>query len=134
MDDTVNTDVQNNGNRNYTVHLQNKSDGTGESAVTKVDISTLSAGPDGVTTPVSLSLKSVQYDIGGFSSVQLFWDATTDDEMLTLSAGQGFLDFTDIGHLKDPRSTGYTGDVKLTTVGAAADATYDITLHFVKKL
>ena len=44
------------------------------------------------------------------------------------------MDFTDVGHLKDPRTTGTTGDVMLTTVGAAANASYDITLQFVKKL
>lgn len=128
MADTVNTDVLQSGQKRYVIHLQNKSDGTGESAVTKVDISTLT-GPDG-TVPTSATLMEVDYDIGGFSSVQLFWDATTDDEMVTLPVGSGYKSFIGVGGKKDPKSSGTTGDVKLTTVGASSTATYDITLHF----
>jgi len=41
MADTVNTSVLRNVGRHYSVHLTNECDGTGESAVAKVDISTL---------------------------------------------------------------------------------------------
>ena len=35
--------------------------------------------------------------------------------------------------MPDPKSSGYTGDILLTTKGAAADATYDIVIHVKKK-
>lgn len=130
MVDTVNTAVMNNGDKNYVAQFINTSDGTGESAVVKVDISGLTFS-DG-TVPSSLTLEEVQWNIQGFTSVTLAWDATTDDEMVVLN-GNGYKNFEDIGGLSDPQSTGYTGDVVLTTAGAAAGATYDIVCRFTKK-
>lgn len=129
MADTVNSEVLNNGDRSYTIHLQGVSDGTGESAVTKIDISTLTFSNGQV--PTMLKLLEVEYDIQGFSSVQLLWDATTDDEIVTL-AGNGYKNFEDVSAKPDPQSTGYTGDVKLTSNGAASGATYDIIARFKK--
>lgn len=130
MADTVQTNVIFDGSRRRIVQLLNSSDATGESAVVKVDVSALT-GPDG-TAPSKVSIQEVEYDIQGFSAVLLYFDATTDDEALYLPAGSGVKDFTNIGGLHDPQSTGTTGDIVLTTVGAAVGATYDIILH-VKK-
>lgn len=127
MADTVTTNVVFNGNRKYTVQLSNISDGTGESDVVKVDISTL-IGPDKVNAPTAVAIEQVQWSIQGFTSVRVEWDHTTDDEALTLGAGNGYLDFRSSGGLRDPRSTGGTGDILFTTAGAVSGATYDITL------
>ena len=128
MADTITTNIVRSGSRTYAVHLQNASDGTGESAVTKVDISGL-VGPDG-SAPTAITLLEVEYDIQGFSSVQLFWEHTVNDEMVTLGKGQNIKDWNALGGLHDPKSAGSTGDVLLTTVGASATATYDMTLVF----
>ena len=132
MADAVTSTVMNDGMRNYSIKMTNFSDGTGESAVKKIDISTL-AGPVNATAPSCFAIKSVQYDIGGFQAVKILFDATTDDVGLLLTAGQGFLDYESDNHIVDPKSTGTTGDIMLTTVGAAADASYDITLNLIKK-
>ena len=132
MTDAVDSNVLGDGLRNHIVRLQNTSDGTGESAVVKVDASTL-VGPIKNAAPSYFAIKNVQYDISGFTAVNLLFDATTDDAALTLSPGQGYMDFDDMGNFNDPQSTGTTGDIVLTTVGAAAAATYDITLHLIKK-
>jgi len=129
MADTVDTIVQFSGTRRYIVRLTNVSDGTGESGVTKVDISTLTNGKG--IAPTALNLESVQWSIQGFTSVSLFWDHTTDDEIVKLAAGNGYHDFSQAGVLKDPRSAGGTGDILLTTAGAVSGATYTITLSFV---
>lgn len=131
MADTVDTVVTENGNRNYHVRLTNKSDGTGESAVTKVDASTLT-GPEGKPGLAvdHFAVKFIEWSIQGFSSVELFFDADTDDELAKLS-GNGERYFDPV--LTDPTSTGYTGDIKLTTNGAVNGATYDILLHLKKK-
>lgn len=126
MADAVDTYTEISGSKRIVLHLLNVSDGTGESAVNKLDISTLT-GPDG-TAPTSVTLEAVDYDVQGFSSVQLLWDHTTDDAMINLGAGQNVRDFTGIGGRHDPGSAGGTGDVLLTTVGASATATYDIVL------
>lgn len=129
MADAVDTIVQFSGTRRHIVRLTNVSDGTGESAVIKVDISTLT-NSKGVA-PTRVNVESIQWAIQGFSSVKLLWDHTTDDELAVLSAGTGYRDFSQAGALKDPSSTGGTGDILLTTVGASATATYDILLSLI---
>lgn len=129
MADTVDTNVVFSGTRRYIVRLTNISDGTGESGVVKVDKSTL-VNSNGVE-PQALNVESIQSNIQGFSSVRLFWDHTTDDEIDVLPAGSMFRDYSQGGVLKDPRSTGGTGDIILTTAGAISGATYDITLSLI---
>jgi hypothetical protein len=133
MADTVDVKVLEDGQRNYVVRLTGISDGTGESAVKKVDISTL-GGPDAsnpALAPTSFAVKEIEYNVQGFYAVQLHFDATTDDELAILGAGTGYLPFNPPS--ADPKSSGYTGDIMLTTTGASAGATYDVTLHLIKK-
>lgn len=113
------------GRRHRVVRLTNASDGTGESAVVKVDKSTLT-GLDG-TEPSKLVVEKIQFALEGMSA-RLFWDHDTDDEIAVL-AGQGCHDWRDCGGLVDPASAGGTGDILLTTNGHTAGDTYDITLH-----
>lgn len=114
-----------------TYHLTNISDGTGESAVQKVDKSGL-AGFDGATEPLKLKIWEIRWAISGFTAVQLLADHTTDDVLMVL-AGNGYEDFGVYGGKADPASAGGTGDILLTTAGASADATYDITVTFWKE-
>lgn len=126
MADTFDSLVVFNGKRIHSVRLVNISDGTGESGVTKVDISTL-IGPNG-NAPTYTKIREILWSIQGFSSIRLYWDHTADDEIAVLAAGHGYHDFTGLGGLVDPRSTGGTGDILLTTAGNINGATYDITL------
>jgi len=126
MADTVDSIVLRNGRNRYAVRLTNVSDGTGESAVVKIDKSTLT-GPDG-TEPSVLVIEEVEWSIQGFTSVRLLFDHTTDDEAVVLGTGSGYKNYKNIGGLKDPNSTGGTGDLLLTTAGAVTGATYDITV------
>lgn len=126
MADTVDTIVLNTGSKRlHCARFTNVSDATGESAVAKVDISTLT-GPNGVA-PRSTRVLEMSWTIQGFTSIRLLWDHTTDDEIAVLT-GSGYRDYTDFGGLSDPKSAGGTGDVLLTTAGAASGATYDIAL------
>ena len=117
------------------VHMTNISDGTGESAVKKVDKSTYTT-TDGAE-PDSLDIETVRWNVQGFASVRILWDHTTDDVALALS-GSGYDDFRGDGAarffqgLKDPRSAGDTGDILLTTNGGVSGSTYDITLRLRK--
>ena len=132
MADLVDTYTLLDGRRHLVRRFTNISDGTGESDVVKVDISTLT-GPDGANPPSTLSIEYIQYSIQGFEAVRLEWDATTDD-IIAVLAGDGYMDFREHGGFHDPFSTGGTGDILLTTVGtAAANDTYDITIKFKKK-
>lgn len=122
----------------YVIHLTNICDGTGESAVVKVDKSTLVSQDGG--EPGSLDLQQARWSIQGFSSVQLLWDHSTDDLACVL-CGSAYEDFTMLQNdanlrnsagLLDPRTTGGTGDLLLTTAGNVSGATYDITLWLRK--
>lgn len=126
MADTVDTLVVHKGKKIYTVRLTNISDGTGESAVAKVDISTLT-GPNGAA-PSYTKIREISWSIQGFTSVRLFWDHTTDDEIAVLGTGTGYMDWTGVGGLIDPKSSGGTGDILLTTAGTTSGNTYTITI------
>lgn len=128
MTDTVDTKVVHNG-RYYVVHLQNRSDSTGESGVTKVDISGLRTPNGAVCTKTAVD--RIEYSISGMT-VRLDWDHDTDDEIATLG-GSGALDWSASGGNVDPVSAGGTGDIKLTTAGQVSGSTYDITLYIRPK-
>jgi len=131
MVDTVSTDVLMDGNNIHIVRLTGVSDSTGETNVVKVDLSTLT-GPDNGVATGSLRVDLIEYDVQGYSHINLEWDGTTDTNLARLS-GQGMKVYqTPYGGLQDD-STGGTGDILLTSVGAAANASYDITLHLRKK-
>ena len=116
MANVVDTQTLLDGPRNVVVKvvLQGEAAGSDESGTSIVDVSALSG------SPTYLSLLECQYDLTGFSA-QLLWDATTDDELLSLS-GASELDFRRIGGIVDPQSTGSTGDVLITTVGMTVAA------------
>lgn len=129
MSDTVDTLTLISGSKRIVRRFTNVSDGTGESAVVKFDKSTFTGGTG--SAPTKLNIEWVQWNIQGFSSVRLLWDATTDDEALVLS-GNGYKDFREVGLLVDPASTGTTGDIMFTTAGAVSGATYDIVISVIQ--
>jgi hypothetical protein len=131
MTDTVTAEYVYNGRRRKVLHLTNIRDGTGESAVVKADISELTFGNGEV--PSYTTIDMIDYQIQGMASVRLFWDHTTDDEIAILPAGQGTIDFNAIGGKTDPRSTGGTGDILLTTNGQESGGTYDLVIYFRPK-
>ena len=124
MADAVTSNVIFASRNKRVVHFTNISDGTGESDVVKVDISGL-FGPDG-TVPTSLTIEKVEYVVDGMQ-LRIEWDATADDVALVLT-GSGFFDFTEAGGLRDPKSTGSTGDILFTTNGHNAGDAYTVTL------
>ena len=129
MADTVDTLVLLNGQREYIVRFTNISDGTGETNVTKI---TASGILDSNGKQISgFAIKKVNWSIFGFTSVRLYFDATTDDEALVLGSGTGCREFDP--PMLDPRSAGTTGNIILSTnAPAAAGNTYDIYLTLVK--
>lgn len=126
MADAVTSQILVDSATNVVMKLTNISDGTGEAAVLKVDVSTLTGAPDKV------KITGIDYDISGMS-VNLLWDATTDVTGIVLAPGQAQMDFTKIGGLINNAGTGVTGDIMLTTIGHSAGDTYSIVLHMKKK-
>ena len=116
------------GTRRYGVHLTGISDGTGETNLVKITKANLvdSMG----NAPSILKFASARWTVQGFSYVKLSTDHTTDD-VLMLFAGNGYDNWENASYLPDPNSAGGTGDLLLTSVGAAAGAIYDITLELI---
>lgn len=135
MADAVTSVVVTESPERYVVHLTNISDGTGESAVVKADISTLLAEDAGV--PASLDIEEVRWCVQGMTYVKLLWGTTTPVVALLL-ANSGYEDFRGdyitaaARGLKDPRTATGERDILLTTVGAVSGGTYDITLKLRK--
>jgi hypothetical protein len=134
MADAVTTQVLHKGDHNnrYVVRLTSLSDGTGESAVIKVDISTLGVTQGEAGAPSKTctwtTVEKIEYNVSGMT-VSLLWDHTTDDVIARLGSGFGCEDFKKVGGLHDPKSSGGTGDILLTTAGHTSGDTYDITLY-----
>ena len=131
MVDTVTTNTIFNGDRRLVVNILSASDGTGEAAVAKVTAASFT-GPNSPEPTTHFVVEEINYDIQGFAHVDLYFDATSDSPLAKLS-GQGYIDYRESGGLVDPQATGTTGNVVLTTVGATATATYNITISLRKK-
>jgi len=125
MADAVTTNVVFQGSTRYAARFTNISDGTGETNVIKVDISTLTL-PNGQPC-TSTAIEEIKWDVQGFEAVKISWDHNTDDTAEVCS-GQGTVSYQHLGYLFDPASTGGTGDVLFSTIGPTSGATYDITL------
>lgn len=123
MVDTVQTDTLVSGRNIHEIRITGVSDGTGEADVAKVSLSSL-IGPDG-TAPTRAKLEELQWDVYGWSAIQLEWDGTTDTPAQILS-GQGARIYPKgTGPVMD--ATGGTGNLLLTTIGTgAANYSYDI--------
>lgn len=112
------------------VHCINKSDGTGESSVIKVDKSTFT-GPNGLE-PSSLRIDKIQGNVnGGILTIQANHTATLTLAQLN-PGGNIDLDFTKSGGLQTSGSGG-TGDIEFTLPASLTNGGYDILLFMRKK-
>ena len=76
MADAVTTTTVNDGPKKAIIYCTNTSDGTGEAAVTKVDISELASLQDG-TACSGVRIEKIIFSTVGMG-VKILWDATTD--------------------------------------------------------
>lgn len=129
MVDTVTSQTIFDGEREAVMKFTNVSDGTGESAVLKVDVSALTPNSFGKACN-GVNIERAHCSINGMS-VSMIWDATTDVPAFIAAPGVYTFDFTKI-QLPNDAGAGKTGDVLFTTIGAAANDTYTIVLEMVK--
>ena len=115
----------------------NLSDGSGETGVRKVDVSTLNTNSEGQTC-TRVTIDQIWYDIGGMRVI-LNFEATTVSPALILggsaAAGNvsGHMDFRSFGGIKNNAGSGITGDVKVTTSGHTNLDHYTIVLEMRKQ-
>lgn len=125
MADTVDIQVIHSGPRKYVIKFSGYSDGTGEIDAIKVDKSTL-VGPNG-QEPSKLVIEEIEWNLRGYNYLLLEWDRTADQEIAVLGGSGGYKDYRPYGGLVDNASGG-TGDIILTSSGAAAGSSYDISM------
>ena len=113
MADAVASQTIQDGAKHAVLKFTNISDGTGESAVTKVDVSALSADVNG-TTCTGVSIEKIWCQCIGMKVNILFHD------------------YTSFGGLTNNAGSGKTGDIKFTTVGHANGDTYTVILYLRK--
>lgn len=132
MADTVASQTLVDGPKITVLKLTNVSDGTGESAVTKVDVSALQSSADGDTCS-GVIIERIWWQCIGMK-VQILWDASTDLFCIELGENQsGDHDYSLFGGLLNNAGGGKTGDINFTTVGASSADTYTVILFLRKK-
>jgi hypothetical protein len=130
MADAVNSQTLFDGLSQAVMKFNNVSDGTGEAAVLKVDVSALAANNVGKEC-TGVSIRKITAMVSGMS-VNVLWDATADVSAVVLAPGMYTLNFDDTAILGNNAGAGKTGDILFTTVGAAANDTYSIILEMIK--
>lgn len=132
MADAVTTQTLLDGERLAVMKFTNISDGTGETAVTKVTVSSLAPSNSGRTcTGVTVTrISSVCHGM----EVRMLWDATTDVPFFMTTINTNYMnDFTDIGGITNNSGAGKNGNIVFSTADQSAGDTYTVVLEMVKQ-
>tara|TARA_R110000824_G_scaffold122379_8_gene279414 strand:- start:4559 stop:4963 length:405 start_codon:yes stop_codon:yes gene_type:complete len=131
MADAVSVTTIEDGERQLIVQLTNLSDSTGESKVTKIDVSALNSSATGKACN-EVRIQEIWAQVHGFDGVQLWYDADTDVVAFNAGVGWNYQDFSSAGGLK-MYGTNAIGDILLSTLGteASGDA-YQIVIRAIK--
>jgi hypothetical protein len=131
MADAVTSQTILDGERLFIGKFTNFSDGTGETGVIKIDVSTLSPNAFGLACN-GVKLNKIYGTTHGFE-VQILWDATTDVFAWQIPQNTNYLmDFSSFGGIPNNAGAGKTGDVLFTTRDAGAGDMYSIVLECIK--
>jgi hypothetical protein len=131
MADAVTSQTLLDGERLAIMKFTNISDGTGETAVTKVNVSTLTPSDSGkACTGVTVNkITSVCHGL----EVRMYWDANTDVPFFLSTINTNYQnDFEKFGGITNNASTGKNGNIVFSTADASAGDTYTVVLEMVK--
>ena len=131
MADAVTSQTIQDGERKAVLKFTNASDGSGESAVKKVDVSALTANSAGDTC-TGVAINKIWWQCTGMS-VKIEFDATSNVLAIGLSEdSNGYHDYSNFSGIPNNAGSGVTGDLDFTTVGAGSGDTYMIVLELIK--
>jgi hypothetical protein len=131
MADAVTSQTLLDGERLAIMKFTNISDGTGETSVTKVNVSTLTASNSGKTcTGVTVTkITSVCHGM----EVRMYWDASTDVPFFLSTINTNYEnDFSNFGGITNNAGTGKNGNIVFSTSDASSGDTYTVVLEMVK--
>ena len=132
MADAVTSQTLIDGVKTAVLKFTNISDGSGESAVAKVDVSALSANDVGKSC-TGASIEKIWWQCNGMK-VQLLFDASSNVIAIELGENQsGYHDYTSFGGIINNAGSGKTGDSLFTTVGHRSADSYTIILQVSKE-
>ena len=131
MADAVASQTLFDGERLAIMKFTNISDGTGETKVSKVTPSSLTANSRGKACSAVTITKIWGTTFG--MEVLLYWDATTDVFITLVPQNTNYsMDLTGFGGFWNNAGTGITGSIQFSTSDASAGDTYTITLEMIK--
>jgi len=131
MADAVTSQTLLDGERLAIMKFTNISDGTGETAVTKVNVSALNPDSYGkACTGVTVTkITSVCHGL----EVRMYWDATTDVPFFLTTVNTNYEnDFSKMGGITNNAGTGKNGNIVFSTSDASSGDTYTVVLEMVK--
>ena len=136
MADAVTSQTIEDGGKNLVMKFTNISDGTGESAVAKIDVSALNTEPSTGASCSRVVLQRIWFSNIGMG-FKLYWNATTN--MFICQAPKDWSDtwdFTDssitLPGIPNNAGDGVNGDLLLTTNDHSSGDTYSIVVWALK--
>ena len=117
MADAVASQTIQDGPRKAIFKFTNVSDGTGESAVKKIDVSALTADPMTGAACTKVTIEKIWYSTIGMG-VKIFFDASTDDHAISLHGSGEYGYHGKQPNITNPESSGVTGDIVITNSSA----------------
>ena len=136
MADAVTSQTLIDGDRYAVMKFTNISDGSGEAAVTKVDVSALqplASNTAAQKTCTGVSIERIWWQCIGMK-VRILFDASSDVMAIELGENQsGSHDYSVFGGLTNNAGGGKTGDINFTTIGHSSTDTYTIILYMRKE-
>jgi hypothetical protein len=131
MADVVASQTLLDGERLFIGKFTNISDGTGETAVVKINPSTLSVNAYGRACN-GVKINKIWSTTHGME-VRILWDATTDVFAWMIPQNTNyFMDFSSFGGLQNNAGTGVNGNVLFTTADASSGDMYTIVIEGIK--
>ena len=131
MADAVTSQTLVDNDKTLVMKFTNISDGTGESAVKKVDVSALNTNGHGQTC-TNVTIDKIWWQCIGMK-VRMFFDATSDAFIIELGQNQsGHHDYSEFAGLKNNAGAGVTVEIDFTTVGHSSADTYTVILMMRK--
>jgi hypothetical protein len=131
MADAVSTQTLLDGERLVIQKFTNISDGTGETGVVKVDVSTLTQDHLGKAC-TGVKINKIWSTTHGMN-VRILFDATTDTYAWFVPQNTNYLmDFSSFGGISTNAGAGATGDILFTTHDASSGDSYTIILECIK--
>lgn len=131
MADAVTSQTILDGERLFIAKFTNISDGTGETAVTKIDVATLNPNSFGLACN-GVKINKIYATTHGME-VRILWDATTDQFAWQLPQNTNYLmDFSSFGGIPNNAGAGKTGNLLFTTADASSGDMYTIVLECLK--